>query len=154
MYAYPDLAYDLSKSWIDLPDRDLPIIDEVKDKVIINLTERYRNGHISYYFLRKFKNKLIFAGTEREYLLFVNRWGIDMPHLKVNDFLELAYAIKNCKFLLGNQSMCWGIAEAMKSPRVLELCEFAPNCMPFVGDKSYGFFHQVGVEHYVDILIS
>ena len=154
MYAYPDLAYDLSRSWVTLPDADIPIINEVKDKIIINFTERYRNGHINYYFLRKYKHRLVFAGTDREHLLFVNKWKIDMPKLEVKDFLELAYAIKNCKFLLANQSMCWGIAEAIKSPRLLELCEFAANCQPFVGEKSYGYYHQTGVEYYADILMS
>lgn len=153
MYAFPDLAYDLSRPWIDLPDNpDLPIIQDVKDKIIINFTERYRNELIDYYFLRKYKNRLVFAGTDREYLLFVNRWKIDMPKLQVANFLELAYALKHCKFMLGNQSMCWNLAEALKSPRVLEICEYAPNCMPFVGEKSYGFYHQVGLEYYVDIL--
>lgn len=153
MYAYPDLAYDLSKPWITLPDKCPPHIKkQVKDKIIINFTERYRNGHINYFFLRKFKHRLIFSGTPREHLLFVNKWKIDMPLLEVKDFLELAHAIKNCKFILANQSLNWGIAEALKTPRILELCEFAPNCMPFVGEKSYGYYHQSGVEHYVDIM--
>ncbi len=154
MFAYPDLAWDLSKAWIELPNKKLPIIDFIKDKVIVNFTERYRNGNINYYFLRKFKHKLIFAGTEKEYLLFTNMWELDIPKLQVKSFLELAYAIKHCKFLLCNQSMCWNIAEAMKSPRVLEVCRYAVNCMPFYGEKSYGFLNQEGVEHYVDILMS
>lgn len=153
MYAFPDLAYDLSKPWITLPDADLPIIDQVKNKIILNFTERYRNGHINYYFLRKYKHRLIFAGTDREHLLFTNRWKVDMPKLEVDNFLELAYALKNCKFLLSNQSMNWNLAEAMKSPRILELCEYAPNCMPFVGENSFGFYHQTGVEYYCDILL-
>jgi hypothetical protein len=152
MFAFPDLAFNLSQPWITLPEADLPIIDQVKDKIIINFTERYRNGHINYYFLRKYKHKLLFAGTAREHLLFVNKWKIDMPKIEVNDFLELAYALKNCKFLLSNQSLNWNIAEAMKTPRVLELCEFAPNCMPFYGEKSYGFYHQQGLEYYCDLL--
>jgi hypothetical protein len=152
MYAFPDLAYDLSRPWITLPDADLPIIDQVKDKIIVNFTERYRNGHINYYFLRKFKHRLLFVGTDREHLLFVNRWKCDMPKLETKNFLELAYAVKHCKFLLANQSMVWNLSEAMKSPRILEVCEFAVNCMPFVGEKSYGFYHQQGVEHYVDIM--
>lgn len=152
MYAYPDLAYDLSKPWINLPDADHPMIEKVKGKILVNFTERYRNAHVNYFFLRKFKHRLLFAGTEKEHLLFVNKWQLDMPRLEVKDFLELAYAIKYCQFLLANQSMCWNLAEAIKSPRILEICEFAPNCMPFVGEKSYGFYHQTGLEHYVDIM--
>lgn len=152
MYVYHDLHYDLSKPWIELPDKDLPIIPWIKDKIIVNFTERYRNGHISYFFLRKYKHRLVFAGTDKEHLLFCNHWGIDMPKLDVKDFLEYAYAIKHCKFFLGNQSLGWNIAEAMKTPRVLEVCQQAVNCLPFYGEKSFGFYHQSGVEYYCDIL--
>lgn len=152
-YAFFDLAYDLSKPWIHLPETDHPIIESVKDKIILNFTERYRNGHINYHFLRKYIHRLIFAGTEREHLLFCNKWKLDIPHLKIANFLELAYAIKNCSFLLSNQSMCWNLAEAMKTPRILELCEYAANCQPFIGEKSYGFYHQGGVEHYFYTLL-
>lgn len=152
MFAFPDLAYNLSLPWITLPDADIPIIGDVKGKIILNFTERYRNGHINYFFLRKYIHRLLFIGTEREHLLFVNRWKIDIPRLEVKNFLEMAYAIKHCKYLLANQSLCWGIAEAMKTPRILEVCEYAPNCMPFVGEKSYGFLNQIGLEYYVDIL--
>ncbi len=152
MFAYPDLAYNIAKPWVDLPATDLPIIGYVKNKIIINFTERYRNGHVNYFFLRKFKDRLVFAGTEKEYLLFCNAWGIDMPRLNVSNFLELAYALKHCKFLLSNQSMCWNIATSIDSPRVLEVCRFAQNCMPFYGDYSFGYLNQQGLEYYVDIL--
>lgn len=156
MFAYPDLAYDLSKPWIDLPDNkeiEDKMLPQVKGKIILNFTERYRNGHINYFFLRKYKHDLVFAGTDIEHLLFMNKWKMDMPKLKIDNFLELAYGIKHCKFILCNQSMSWNIAEAIKSPRVLEICEYANNCMSFVGDKSYGFYHQSGVEYYVNLLV-
>lgn len=153
MYAFPDLAYDLSKAWIILKG-ECPkhVGEQVNGKILLNFTERYRNGHINYYFLRKFKHRIVFAGTDREHLLFCNRWKLDVPKLQVNDFLELAHAIKNCKYLLANQSMIWNLAEAMKTPRILEVCEFAQNCAPFIGEKSYGYFHQEAVEYYVDIM--
>jgi hypothetical protein len=56
--------------------------------------------------------------------------------------------IKSSRFILGNQSFGWNIAEAMKTPRILEVCNYAPNCMPFVGEYSYGYYHQVGAEYY------
>jgi hypothetical protein len=98
------------------------ILKLVKGKVIINFTERYRNTMIDYNFLKHYAPDLIFAGTEREHWLFCNQWGLgSVPRLVVKDFLELAYAIKNCRFLLGNQSMNWNLAEAMKTPRLLEI---------------------------------
>lgn len=153
MYAFPDLACDLSKAWIELPEvKNHPIKKQVKGKIILNFTERYRNHVTDYFFLKKYAPELIFAGTEREHWLFCNRWGLDIPRLEINDFLEYAYAIKYSRFLLGNQSFGWNLAEAMKHPRILELCQYAPNCSPFIGENSFGFFHQVGCEYYFRLL--
>jgi len=153
MYAYPDLATDISKPWITLPN-ECPenILNQVNGKVILNFTERYRNNTINYFFLQKYQNHLIFSGTPREHLLFCEAWKIDIPLLQAKDFLEVAYAIKFSKFFLGCQSAAWNMAEAMKAPRILEVCRFAQNCLPFYGEKSYGFFHQVGLEYYFDLL--
>jgi hypothetical protein len=149
MYAFPDLAIDLSKQWLFL-DGDCPeyILNQIKGKVIINFTERYRNDLIDYFFLKNYSPDLIFAGTEKEHWLFCNKWQLTIPRLEINNFLDYAHAIKNARFLLGNQSLGWNTAEALKTPRIIELCRYAPNCQPMIGDDSYGFFHQVGVEYY------
>lgn len=153
MYAFPDLAIDLSKAWIELKEKcPVNISKQVKGKIIINFTERYRNSQINYFFLKNYEPDLIFAGTEKEHWLFCNQWGLNMPRLEVKDFLEYAYAIKYSRFLLGNQSLGWNLSEAQKTPRILEVCSFAPNCMPFVGEDSYGYLHQVGSEYYFKIL--
>lgn len=153
MFAFPDLAIDLSKAWIELNGKCPPnILKQVKGKVIINFTERYRNTQTDYFFLKPYASDLIFAGTEKEHWLFCNQWQLSIPRLEVKDFLEYAYAIKYSRFLLGNQSVGWNISEATKSPRILEMCAYAPNCFPFIGEDSYGFFHQVGVEYYFKIL--
>ena len=153
VYAFPDLAFDLSKSWIEL-DGDCPeyVKEQVKGKVILNFTERYRNGNIDYFFLKNYSTDLIFAGTEREHWRFCNQWQLAIPRLNINNFLDLGYALREARFLLSNQSMCWNLAESIKSPRILELCQFAQNCQPMVGKDSYGFFHQVGVEYYFRLL--
>lgn len=154
MYAFPDLAIDLSKPWVELNGKCPPnILKQVKGKIILNFTERYRNPQIDYFFLKNYEPDLVFAGTERECWLFGNQWKLNnMPRLEIKDFLEYGYAIKNSRFLLGNQSFGWNISDAIKSPRILEMCSYAPNCMPFVGDDSYGFFHQVGLEYYFKTL--
>lgn len=149
MFAFPDLDYDLSKTWVDLPEvKNNPIVSSVKGKVIVNFTERYRNPFIDYYFLKSYASDLIFAGTEKEHYLFCNRWGLTIDRLIVNDFLEYAYAIKNCRFLISNQSFGWNLATSIGTKRILEVCKFAPNCQPFIGEDSKGFFHQVGAEYY------
>lgn len=149
-YAFPDLAFDLSQPWITLHDEDCPqgIREQVKGKILLNFTERYREN-IDYFFLKKYAPDLIFAGTEREYQLFCNQWHLTIPKLVIKDYLELAHAVKAVRFTLSNQSFIWNIAEALKSPRILEVCRFAINCQPMVGERSFGFFHQTAVEYYV-----
>lgn len=152
-FAFPDLAIDLSKPWIEL-DGKCPanIAKQIKGKVILNFTERYRNTQADYHFLKNYEPDLIFAGTEREHWLFCNQWNLNIPRLQIKDFLEYAYAIKYSRFLMGNQTLGWNISEAMKTPRILEMCSYASNCMPCIGEDSYGFFHQVGAEYYWKIL--
>lgn len=166
--AYPDLAADISKSWVNVGNVDisgcrlkyksggLKKISKtfLKDKAIVNFTERYRNPHIDYFFLKNYKDNLIFSGTENEHQLFCEKWEIDIPYLVVNDFLQLAFIIKNSKLLLSNQSFQWNVAEAMKTPRVLELCTYAPNCQAFIGEDSYGYLSQIGCVYYFETLMS
>lgn len=149
VYAFPDLAFDMSKPWITLNGKCPPHIKkQVSGKVILNFTERYRNTMIDYFFLKNYAPDLIFAGTEREHWLFCNHWQLNIPRLEVKDFLELGYALKEARFLLANQSANWNLSEAMKTPRILEVCQYAQNCQPMIGDSSYGFFHQLGAEYY------
>lgn len=151
--GFPDLHFDLSKAWITLNDNAPEhITKQAKGKIILNFTERYRNTVIDYYFLQHYSPDLIFAGTEKEHFLFCSRWNLNIPRLDVKDFLELAYAIKECRFLLGNQSMNWNISESMKTPRILEICQYAQNCIHMVGENSYGFLHQGGVEYAFRVL--
>lgn len=148
MFAFPDLSIDLSKPWMTLPDKKHPIQKKTKGKVIINFTERYRNTILDYFYLKNYAPDLIFAGTEKEHWIFCNQYGINIPRLEVKDFLELAYALKAARFTLSNQSFVWNLCTAMGLPRTLELAEYAPNCQPFVGENSYGYYHQVGNEYY------
>lgn len=148
--AFPDLHFDLSKAWIEVPYKDLPI--ENTDKILINFTERYRNNFIQYFFLKDYEKDLLFTGTAKEHEDFCKKWKLSMPLLQVTDFLELAQVMKQSKFLLGNQSFCWNLNRAMNLPSILEMYPQAPNCQPFVGNKNYGFYHQNGLEYYFSIL--
>ncbi len=147
--CFHDLEFDLSKKWIEL-DGKCPthIKNQVSKKVILNFTERYRNQTTDYFFLKNYAPDLIFAGTEREHFLFCSRWNLTIPRLEVKNFLELAYAIRECRFMLCNQSMCYNIASAMLTPRILEICSYAQNCIHGIGEHSYGFLLQLGAEYY------
>lgn len=147
-FAFPDLSFDLSKEWITLPGKCPPSIKkQVKGKVILNFTERYRNHLLDYYFLKNYSSDLLFSGTEREHWLFCNKWQLSIPRLEIKNFLELAYAVKECRFTMSNQSMIWNLCESMKTPRLLEVCSFAQNCIPMIGEYSEGYFHQLGAEY-------
>jgi hypothetical protein len=150
-YVRPELACDLSKPWIALPPIDSPVNWQnliVEDHVLVNFTSRYRNPNISYSFLKEWESKLIFAGLKEERDVFCYQNGLDIPLLIVDNFLELAYAIRFCKFVLCNQSFVWNLAEAMKKLRIMEVCYSASNCIPN-GPEGYDFLHQGAAEWYV-----
>lgn len=149
VFAFPDLACDLSKPWITIEGKaPKHITKQVGGKILINFTERYRNSIMDYFFLKNYTDDLIFSGTEREHFLFCNQWQLNIPRIETNDFLDLAYAVRDARFTIGNQSFLWNLCEALKSPRILEMCSFAPNCAPMIGEDSYGYYHQVGAEYY------
>lgn len=152
-FAYPDLAFDLTKAWITLDGKcPTKIKKQVSGKVIVNFTERYRNNLIDYFFLKNYAPDLVFAGTEKEHWLFCTKFQLDIPRLEIVNFLDLAYAIRESRFLLSNQSQAWNLAESMKTPRLLEVCSFAQNCIVGVGEHSYGYFYQTGAEYYFRVL--
>lgn len=145
-HVYPEMNCDLSKEWISVSSGTLHM-----DKIIINITDRYRNYIINYFFLKKYQDKILFAGTQDEYNRFCEQWGVDVKYLEVNNFLELAIAIKSCKFFLGNQSFCFQLAESMKVPRILEISPHLPNVIP-IGENAYDFYHQSELEYYFEKL--
>lgn len=148
-YVFPQMASDLSKPWISLPETLKLAVPS--DKILINFTQRYRNYVVTYHFLKKYENDLLFVGLAKEKDIFCKTWNLDIGHYEPDNFYQLAQAIKNCKFFLGNQSFCFQIAEALKSPRILEISLFMPNVIP-VGEKAFDFYHQGGVEYYFNLL--
>lgn len=138
---FPQLECDLSEKWVHVES-----LEKEEKKIIINRTTRYNNPYIDYFFLKDYQDKLIFAGTEPEHQIFCEQFKLDIPHLIVKDFLELAQAIASCRFFVGNQSMAWHISDAMKVKRVLEVCVFYPNSFP-TGKDGYAFISQESLEY-------
>jgi hypothetical protein len=147
-YVYPDLACDLSKPWLEVPDSEN---DLAKGKVIITRTERYTNPHIDYSFLKPFEDDLIFSGTMREYNNLCMAYGLNIPKLTVNNFLDLAQAIKQSRFHITNQTMANQISTGLMHKSILEVCAFAPNCIP-LGEDRFDFLAQPALEYYFDLL--
>jgi hypothetical protein len=155
-YCFPEMSCDLSKPWIDVYKTSYVkttknYYEKIAGKIIINFTTRHRNQFVHYFFLSKYQSQLVFAGLPYEHEQFCKTWKLDIPLLTVDDFEQLARAIGSCKFFLGNQSMCFQIAEAMKVPRILETFQLAPNVVP-VGEHAYDFYHQGAVEFFMNKL--
>lgn len=166
--VFAEMRPEYWKPWIDINrGRDPGMVDwtkftfdvkvnklraHVSDKILINRTSRYHGAWIDYFHLKKYEGKMMFVGMEDEYKTFKADWNLDLPLLEVKDFYELAVAISSCKLFIGNQSMCFAIAEAMKTPRLLEICDFAPNVQP-CGDGSYYFRVPELFEYWVNKLM-
>ncbi len=151
-YCYPDMACDLSKPWIEVaPD------DSYQDTIVVNRTLRARNESISYKFLRKFHKKIMFIGFHDEVFSFYQELNDGEDEIKSIQYctpknhLELAIVIRSCKFFIGNQSLCFALAEAMKVPRILETCSYLPNVIPS-GEKAYDAYFQSAIEYYFNVL--
>jgi hypothetical protein len=145
-FVFPNLSCDLSIPWIELPPNGNIFHDIVtSEHAIISRTERFLNNYIDYHFLKDYQDRLIFSGTEKEHHRFCGEWKLDIPRLVLNNFLELAQAIKKCKFLLSNQTFAFHIADSMKTKRILEVCAAFPNTLPH-GANGRAFVHQKSLE--------
>jgi len=150
-YVWPDSATDLSKEWLDVP---IPANSRIEDrKILINRTERYTNMLISYNFLKKYKDHVIFVGLPHEHDVFCRQHRLDIPMLDAKDYLQIATAMLDCRFFIGNQSSLFQVAEGLKIPRLLEVCQSIPNVIG-TGPGFYDFLTQPALEYYCEKLFN
>ena len=153
--AFPFLETDLSVPWLSFP-KMTPIngkmISTFHDKILINRTRRYKNPYIDYFFLKEHTDKIKFIGLKDEHEEFCNQFNIEIEHLDVHNFYALAYIIANCRFFVGNQSLCWHLADATKQKRILEICTAFPNCFP-TGKDGHSFVSQGSLEYQFNELL-
>ena len=138
------IQVDLAKPYLDVPPH--PIL---KNKIVIHRTFRYRNNFSNYKFLSTF-GEILFVGIKSEY----EDLKKDLPNLVLydcRDYLEMASIIKSCRFFIGNQSVAYPIAEALKVPRILEACPYFPVVQP-VGDDAFDFYYQPHLEKWCNYL--
>lgn len=99
--------------------------------IVISRSMRYRdNDRIDYRILGDYKNLCIFVGTHSELLDFQKTTGFELPYIVCDNAYQMAGIIRYCKLFIGNQSLGFAMAEALKVPRVLEVYDGNPNCMP------------------------
>ena len=137
----PRWYFHITGVQVDLADPYLDVKphEKIKNKIVIHRTFRHRNQFINYKFLEKYKN-LIFIGLKDEY----EDLKQDIKNLEFydcKDYLEMAQIIKACKFFIGNQSIAYPIAEALKVPRILEAEPLFPVVQP-IGKDSFDFYYQ------------
>ena len=136
------------------PNLALPYIesdyhDKLIKKVVIQRSFRYRNPFINYKFLNEYEN-LLFVGTKEEF----DDMNLDVKKLEFydcKDFLEMSSIIKSSKFVIGNSSLAFPIAEGLKVPRLLEACPHFPAAQPH-GENAFDFYFQIHFEKWFKYL--
>ena len=100
--------------------------------IVISRTRRNLSplNRFDWQVLGQYEKACVFIGFEDEYNEFKNSTGLKVERYPARSILEISRVIKGSKLFIGNQSLGFALAEAMKHPRVLEVYYHAPNCMP------------------------
>lgn len=155
-YVFPEMMPDISQQvlFVEHPLFNPEYVTPMQTPyIMVNRTQRYLNDKISYRFLRYIGEfiPIIFVGAQEEMLIFQKEVP-NMTWFHATDFLHLAWWIREAKLFIGNQSMCYAIAEQMKSHRLLEVCPYIPNVIT-CGANGEEFITQEGFEYYVKEMI-
>ena len=147
----PRWYFHITGIQVDLTDPYLDVEPHGKviNKIVIHRTFRHRNQFINYKFLKDYKD-LIFIGTKDEYKDLKQ----DVQNLELydcKDYLDMAKVIRACKFFIGNQSVAYPIAEALKVPRILEAEPNFPIVQP-IGKNAFDFYYQPHFEKWCEYL--
>ncbi len=147
----PRWFFHVSGVQVDLSEPYLHVEPHPKivNKIVIHRTFRYRNQFINYKFLEKY-NDLMFVGLKEEYE-DLKKEVKNLEFYDCKDYLEMAQIIKSSKFIIGNQSIAYAIAEALKVPRILEGCPYFPIVQP-VGKNCFDFYYQPHFEKWCEHL--
>jgi hypothetical protein len=138
LYAYPELQEHYSNDYF------FPKIFEKRSPqyVVVNRSERYNNGQLDYSILNQINCQIYFVGTETEYALMKQKVE-KLEYIKHFNFLQLKHFISYADLFIGNQSMCYSIAEQCGANRLLEVYYGCPNVIT----KGYEMYNQEGFEY-------
>ena len=123
--------------------------NEITDKIVIQRSLKYQNHFINYRFLNSFDD-VFFIGTKNEYK-DLNKQIKNLKFYNCKDFLEMAMIIKSSRLFIGNSSLGFTIAEALKIPRLLESSPHFPAAQVH-GKNAYDFYFQVHFEKFFKFL--
>lgn len=138
------VAHDPVRPWID-PAKVEPVHEA---DIVVARSERY-HAPFDWGELRPWTARCVFVGTKGEHDDFTSRTGLNVRRVVTPSWKSLAGVIRGGKLFVGNQSMAWALAEAMKVPRVLEVYGMAPNCDPR-GTDGHLRLTQALIRRYVD----
>jgi hypothetical protein len=137
LYAYPELQEEYNNSrtfnYAHYPTGNY---------IVVNRSERYNNGQLDYSILNRASLPIYFVGTEIEYQLMKAKVE-KLEYVKHLNFLELKNFIQNAELFIGNQSMCYAIAEQCDATRLLEVYYGCPNVIT----KGFEMYNQEGFEY-------
>ncbi len=139
------ISYNTSLPWLVAPKDE-----QYADTIVIARSHRYRSPLIDYSFLKKYPNK-IFVGVQEEYE-DMKKSLPDLEFKPINNFLEMATIINNCRLFIGNQSFPFSLAEALKVNRLLEVYYRLPNVV-VEGKGANDFIYQPQFEYAVKRLL-
>lgn len=141
-------SWDLSLPWLNVvPDY------RFRDFALVARNRRLQSPFITYNFLDKYADRIVFVGVEQEFEDFRMQCPQCSRFYQAPDFLELARVIAGCRFFAGNQGMIYTLAEALKVPRLLETNIQAANNIP-QGGACYDALFQQGFEYWFARLMS
>jgi hypothetical protein len=136
LYAYPELQENYKDSLIFKRYR---LYDNY---IVVNRSERYNNGQLDYSILNRVNCPIYFVGTETEYQLMKAKVE-KIEYVKHLNFLELKNFISKSTLFIGNQSMCYSIAEQCAANRLLEVYYGCPNVIT----DGLQMYNQEGFEY-------
>jgi hypothetical protein len=149
-YAFPQNGYRPIKA-VGNTSETIKRAMPAYDKVIINFTQRHRNHLINYFFLKKYQDRILFVGLQKERDLFCKTWDLDIPKLDVDNFYDLGQQLKSCKFFRESELLL-SVGRINKNSKGIRAFTLMPNVIP-IGDKAYDFYHQGAVEYYFEKLL-
>jgi hypothetical protein len=136
------VAFALEDAWLTVPG-DRPDEGDRFD-VLVNHTTRFCNTRIDYGVLQP-AGRIGFVGLGYEYEEFIRTSGLTgVTHVQVADALQLARHLVRARVVVGNQSLCFAIAEGLKVTRALEVFEPVPTAIP-VGGRCTEYIRTEGL---------
>jgi hypothetical protein len=134
--------WDLSQPWLAVPPDA-----RYADRILVGRNARLRSPYIDYAFMNDHASEIVFVGVEREFEEFRKSCPACTDFYEAPDFLALARVVAGARFFCGNQGFVYTLAEAMKTPRLLETNVQAANNVP-TGPHCCEALFQQGFEYW------